>query len=632
MAVRQGFETLDFNPTPVDQLLAPIKMKADTNALYGNILSSIQDIGDYLTPAKDDTRQEYENRIGSKVKDLSSRLLTNKGVGDMEIDELRQARAEYQQFFSPGGIGYQRMMDKKNYQALQKSILENKDISGDTKRDWLNLAMLNYKNNYKNGYDFSDIVPSKEVDLAKLALDTASKIEKFEASVKRGASPAEMRQMAIAYGIPENSAAFQVLTETTERSPERIRAVLTDYFNSDPEIQAMYRQNDLLRQVNPNRMSNEEMQKRAFRSAINTTAINNYKRSEDFKFLPKYIHSGSNSDGVVVGGTMINRFNSGELKKGFLGKLNNVFSGKDYNALKTKDEFRDEIYKSLFNELFHRVSIPDWKKRTNLGTTETGLVNKDDILSVKEKRNILSKNMGNQELLTIIDKYQEDLGFNDIIKEEIVEALKSGKGLSTVSELNGFIDSLYDKKGNVETTGIAITGKQSELKDTYNNIFLDPGKRKATITVDGKDATEDIDIQEALNQPGSSILNSQFIPAMNKFQINFVAKDKRGITKKFTAMVAPTPDELNRITGGRVIKIGKDKFGFVDAASNGNRLIIENNGLDQNGRATFSITEIDPNGREVDNYYVDSTNPRYYDFEDMATKLNSEVIRQIFNK
>ena len=184
MAVRQGFETLDFNPTPVDQLLAPIKMKADTNALYGNILSSIQDIGDYLTPAKDDTRQEYENRIGSKVKDLSSRLLTNKGVGDMEIDELRQARAEYQQFFSPGGIGYQRMMDKKNYQALQKSILENKDISGDTKRDWLNLAMLNYKNNYKNGYDFSDIVPSKEVDLAKLALDTASKIERFKLVLK----------------------------------------------------------------------------------------------------------------------------------------------------------------------------------------------------------------------------------------------------------------------------------------------------------------------------------------------------------------------------------------------------------------------------------------------------------------
>lgn len=627
MAVRQGFETLDFNPTPVDQLLAPIKMKADTNALYGNILSSIQDIGDYLTPAEDDTRQEYENRIGSKVKDLSSRLLTNKGVGDMEIDELRQARAEYQQFFSPGGIGYQRMMDKKNYQALQKSILENKDISGDTKRDWLNLAMLNYKNNYKNGYDFSDIVPSKEVDLAKLALDTASKIEKFESSVKRGASPSEMRQMAIAYGIPENSAAFQVLTETTQRSPEKIRAVLTDYFNSDPEIQAMYRQNDLLRQVNPNRMSNEEMQERAFRSAINATAINNYKRSEDFKFLPKHIYSGNNSDGIVIGDTMINRFNSGELEKGFWGKLGNVFSGKDYSAIKTKDEFRTEIYDDILRELTIDTrrkkgvkSMDPYSASSQLGRVEDP---KDFIQYIDFDSN---------EFKTILDSYQEDLGFNDIIKEEIVEALKSGKDLSAVSELNGFIDNLYDKKGNVEMTGIAITGKQSELKDTYNNIFLDPGKRKVTITADGKDATEDIDIQEALNQTGSAILNSQFIPAMNKFQINFVAKDKKGNAKKFTAMVAPTPDELNRITGGRVIKTGKDKFGFVDVASNGNRLIIENNGLDQNGRATFSITEIDPNGREVDNYYVDSTNPRYYDFEDMATKLNSEVIRQIFNK
>lgn len=630
MAVRQGFETLDFNPTPVDQLLVPIKMKADTNALYGNILSSIQDIGDYLTPAEDDTRQEYENRIGSKVKDLSSRLLTNKGVGDMEIDELRQARAEYQQFFSPGGIGYQRMMDKKNYQALQKSILENKDISGETKRDWLNLAMLNYKNNYKNGYDFSDIVPSKEIDLAKLALDIASKIEKFEASVKRGASPAEMRQMAIAYGIPENSAAFQVLTETTQRSPEKIRAVLTDYFNSSPEVQAMYRQNNLLRQVNPNRMSNEEMQERAFMSSINATAINNYKRSEDFKFLPKYIYSGGNSDGIVIGDTMINRFNSGELEKGFWGKLRNVFSGKDYSAIKTKEEFRNDIYSDFDKELFTN------KKLMPILSFEDPY-----IIGQKQRENPLydlykemrSKiDFDSNEFKTILDSYQEKLGFNDIIKEEIVEALKAGKDLSAVSELNGFTDNLYDKKGNVEMTGIAITGKQSELKDTYNNIFLDPGKRKAIITADGKDATEDIDIQEALNQPGSAILNSQFIPAMNKFQINFVAKDKKGNTKKFTAMVAPTPDELNRITGGRVIRTGKDKFGFVDVASNGNRLIIENNGLDQNGRATFSITEIDSNGREVDNYYIDSTNPRYYDFEDMATKLNSEVIRQIFNK
>jgi hypothetical protein len=628
MAVRQGFETLDFNPTPVDQLLAPIKMKADTNALYGNILSSIQDIGDYLTPAEDDTRQEYENRIGSKVKDLSSRLLTNKGVGDMEIDELRQARAEYQQFFSPGGIGYQRMMDKKNYQSLQKSILENKDISGDTKRDWLNLAMLNYKNNYKNGYDFSDIVPSKEVDLAKLALDTASKIEKFEASVKRGASPAEIRQMAIAYDIPENSAAFQVLTETTQRSPEKIRAVLIDYFNSDPEVQAMYRQNNLLRQVNPNRMSNEEMQERAFRSAINATSINNYKRSEDFKFLPKYIYSGGNSDGIVVGDTMINRFNTGELKKGFWGRIGNVFSGKDYSALKTKDEFRDEIYNDLLKEF---KSILPSTKHTLESPYSSGLGAISS--NIKDlSRNDITEIVSSNEFNTVLDEYQEKLGFNDIIREEIVDALSNGKTLSDIPELNGFIDNLYDKKGNVEMTGIAITGKQSELKDTYNNIFLDPGKRKVTITADGKDATEDIDIQEALNQPGSAILNSQFIPAMNKFQINFVAKDKKGNTKKFTAMVAPTPDELNRITGGRVIRTGKDKFGFVDVASNGNRLIIENNGLDQNGRATFSITEIDPNGREIDNYYIDSTNPRYYDFEDMATKLNSEVIRQIFNK
>lgn len=628
MAVRQGFETLDFNPTPVDQLLAPIKMKADTNALYGNILSSIQDIGDYLTPAEDDTRQEYENRIGSKVKDLSSRLLTNKGVGDMEIDELRQARAEYQQFFSPGGIGYQRMMDKKNYQALQKSILENKDISGETKRDWLNLAMLNYKNNYKNGYDFSDIVPSKEIDLAKLALDTASKIEKFEASVKRGASPAEIRQMAIAYSIPENSAAFQVLTETTQRSPEKIRAVLTDYFNSSPEVQAMYRQNNLLRQVNPNRMSNEEMQERAFTSAINATAINNYKRSEDFKFLPKYIYSGGNSDGIVIGDTMINRFNSGELEKGFWGKLRNVFSGNDYSAIKTKEEFRDEIYNDLLKEF--KSILPSTKSTlespysSGLGAISSNI--KD--LSKNDIAEIVSSN----EFNTVLDEYQEKLGFNDIIREEIVDALSNGKTLGDIPELNGFIDNLYDKKGNVEMTGIAITGKQSELKDTYNNIFLDPGKRKVTITADGEDATEDIDIQEALNQPGSAILNSQFIPAINKFQINFVAKDKKGNTKKFTAMVAPTPDELNRITGGRVIRTGKNKFGFVDVASNGNRLIIENNGLDQNGRATFSITEIDSNGREVDNYYIDSTNPRYYDFEDMATKLNSEVIRQIFNK
>lgn len=631
MAVRQGFETLNFNPTPVDQLLAPIKMKADTNALYGNILSSIQDIGDYLTPAENDTRQEYENRIGSKVKDLSSRLLTNKGVGDMEIDELRQARSEYQQFFSPGGIGYQRMMDKKNYQALQKSILENKDISGDTKRDWLNLAMLNYKNNYKNGYDFSDIVPSKEVDLAKLALDTASKIEKFEASIKRGATHSEMRQMAIAYGIPENSAAFQVLTETTQRSPEKIRAVLTDYFNSDPEVQAMYRQNNILRQVNPNRMSNEEMQERAFRSAINATAINNYKRSEAFKFLPKYIYSGKNSknsDGII------NRFNSGELKKGFLGRMGNVLSGKEYSAVKTKDEFRNEVYNNLLREFKELVPFNPKSYSTEVSPEGPAYFVPREIEygTPKLSKDDFSKIIQTNEFNTVLDQYQEDLGFNDIIREKIVDALSNDKTLSDIPELNEFIDNLYDTKGNTKVTGIVITGKQSELKDTYNNIFLDPGKRKVTITSDGKDATEDIDIQEALNQPGSAILNSQFIPAMNKFMINFVAKDKKGNTKKFTAMVAPTPDEFNRITNGRIIRTGKDKFGFVDIASNGNRLIIENNGLDQNGKATFSITEVDSNGGEVDKYYVDSTNPRYYDFEDTANKLNFEVIRQIFNK
>ena len=616
MAVRQGFETLNFNPTSVDQLLVPVKMQADTNALYGNILSSIQDVGDYLTPAENDTRQEYENRIGARVKDLSSRLMTNKNVGDIDIDELRQARSEYQQFFSPGGIGYQRMMDKKNYQALQKSILENKDISGDTKRDWLNLAMLNYKNNYKNGYDFSDIVPSKEVDLAKLALDTASKIEKFEASVKRGASPSEMRQMAIAYGIPENSAAFQVLTETTQRSPEKIRAVLTDYFNSDPEVQAMYRQNSILRQINPNRMSNEEMQERAFRAAINATAINNYKRSEDFKFIPKHVYSGNNSNGVVIGNTMINRFNSGELKKGFWGKLYNVFSGKDYSAIKTKDEFRNKIYDNFTEE----VKSAFYK---NIGSPLHPVLSEDKS----------PQRYDSNEFKVILDKYQDDLGFNDIIKEEIVEALKSGKDLNQISELNGFIDNMYDKKGNVEMTGIAITGKQSELKDTYNNIFLDPGKRKVTIISDGEDVTEDIDIQEALNQPGTTIHNSQFIPAMNKFQINFVAKDKKGNYKKFSAMVRPTPDELNRITGGQIIKTGKDKFGYLRRDNNGNSFIIENNGLDQNGKATFIVTRIDNKGSQIgEKSYIDSSNPDYYDVEDMATSLNADLIKQIFNK
>lgn len=616
MAVRQGFETLNFNPTSVDQLLAPVKMQADTNALYGNILSSIQDVGDYLTPAENDTRQEYENRIGARIKDLSSRLMTNKNVGDIDIDELRQARSEYQQFFSPGGIGYQRMMDKKNYQALQKSILENKDISGDTKRDWLNLAMLNYKNNYKNGYDFSDIVPSKEVDLAKLALDTASKIEKFESSVKRGASPSEMRQMAIAYGIPENSAAFQVLTETTQRSPEKIRAVLTDYFNSDPEVQAMYRQNSILRQINPNRMSNEEMQERAFRAAINATAINNYKRSEDFKFIPKHVYSGNNSNGVVIGDTMINRFNSGELKKGFWGKLGNVFSGKDYSAIKTKDEFRNEIYDNFTEE----VKSAFYK---NIGSSLHPVLSEDKS----------PQRYDSNEFKVILDKYQDDLGFNDIIKEEIVEALKSGKDLNQISELNGFIDNMYDKKGNIEMTGIAITGKQSELKDTYNNIFLDPSKRKVTIISDGEDVTEDIDIQEALNQPGTTIHNSQFIPAMNKFQINFVAKDKKGNYKKFSAMVGPTPDELNRITGGQIIKTGKDKFGYLRRDNNGNSFIIENNGLDQNGKATFIVTRIDNKGSQIgEKSYIDSSNPDYYDVEDMATSLNADLIKQIFNK
>ena len=182
-------------------------------------------------------------------------------------------------------------------------------------------------------------------------------------------------------------------------------------------------------------------------------------------------------------------------------------------------------------------------------------------------------------------------------------------------------------------TGIVITGKQSELKDTYNNIFLDPGKRKVTITADGKDATEDVDIQEALNQPGFAILNSQFIPAINKFQINFAAKDKKGNTKKSTAMVAPTPDELNRITGGRVVKTGKDKFGYLRRDNNGNSFIIENNGLDQNGKATFVVTRIDNNGSQIgDKSYIDSSNPDYYDIENMATSLNADIIKQIFNK
>lgn len=120
MAVRAGFEAINYTPTSIEQLLAPIKMQADTDALYARQLSAIKDSGDYLSPAVEDTKMEYENSIGKQQRQLIDNLKSSKHVDDSAIDSLIDLKNKNKAFFSSGGIGYQRALEKEKLSRITK--------------------------------------------------------------------------------------------------------------------------------------------------------------------------------------------------------------------------------------------------------------------------------------------------------------------------------------------------------------------------------------------------------------------------------------------------------------------------------------------------------------------------------
>lgn len=619
MAVRQGFETLNFNPTSVDQLLVPVKLQADTNALFGNILGSIKDVGDYLSPAEDYYKKEYENRIGVKVKNLSNNLLTNKNVSDMDIDELRKARNEHQSFFAPGGVGYKGMQEKQNYLALQKRILENKDISGETKNDWLKLAKLQYAKRFKDGYDFSDIIPSKEIDVNKLALDAASKVEKFEASIKEGASQAERIQMAKAYGIPENSAVFNILTEREIRSPEKIRAVLTDYFNSNPEIQAMYRQNDILRQVNPNRMSNEEMQEHAFRSAINATAINNYKRHEDFKFMPKYM-SGYKKDNKSENGLVqftYEKPNSDLYRSTFSRAVDYVTKPGIMGTVAASrskimpEEYIKNISDNLINELSVDKNEIDSLYKESAKKLDQSLNEGIGLLSpygtfgaAQAKSGLLASKNGlfkqdatfklTNENLAILNKFFEDHNVSASAQEKILKEF-DGKKLKDIKNTETFkkiLENEYDEKSVVKNSLLPINGKDPDLKNQLSEILPSSSLIPRTVTIiqDNKGENKDnVIVDELLNANGYHINRFFFNAENNSIMVNgTISSDKGKKSKQMDIEIPMLDNEMEYVFNGSPFTKRKEKNLLIPFGEN---VFVQYSGKNENGEDEYLVIE-----------------------------------------
>lgn len=625
MAVRQGFEGAHFTPTPVDQLLTPIKLQAETKALYGNILSSIRDMGDYISSAEDYFRGEYKNRVGNTVSDLTERMINNKNVESKDINDLINARREHIQFFSPGGLGYRGIQDKKNYLATQKRILDNKDISLETKNDWLRLANIQYAQRFKEGYDFSDINPTKEIDLPKYALEIADKIEPMVRSIERAATPQEKAQLAIAYGIPEDSSTFKVLTETKRRTPEQIRQVLTGFMMSNPEIQSMFKQNDLLRQVNPNRLPSEIMQNIAIESAVRAAQINDYKQRDSFSFLPEYVIKRNRIGDPEIGlaDTYISNKNSGKLEN---------FWGKPKPFEKYKSDTIDTIKRELIDKMkidtnpIKSYPVPEGNVVYDIDYNK----NRDAWLEDQFKEKLkLSPN----EFNSVLDDLQKEYQFNDDIKDILRERISNGTRIEDIPEFTNFLQHQYDLAGNTKVTSIIFDGKSNETEEFIGRLLQDNAPRKLTIvTPNNKVKEEEDNPRNILSDSSVSIDNLRYEPVTGEFAIVYSAKDNAGRYGSYTMYLKPTKEEMRSITNGKIIPLKNDEFGFKIENNGNTTKYIRGNYFDQNGNPSYIYGELDNNGNIIEERILDSSNPNYINMSKNASYAIGNVLLNKFNE
>lgn len=621
MAVRQGFEGAHFTPTPVDQLLTPIKLQAETKALYGNILSSIRDMGDYISSAEDYFRGEYKNRVGNTVSDLTERMINNKNVESKDINDLINARREHIQFFSPGGLGYRGIQDKKNYLATQKRILDNKDISLETKNDWLKLANIQYAQRFKEGYDFSDINPTKEIDLPKYVLEIADKIEPMVRSIERAATPQEKAQLAIAYGIPEDSSTFKVLTETKRRTPEQIRQVLTGFMMSNPEIQSMFKQNDLLRQVNPNRLPSEVMQNIAIESAVRAAQINDYTQKDSFSFLPEYVIKRNRIGDPEIGlaDTYISNKNSGKLEN---------FWGKQKPFEKYKSDTIDTIKRELIDKMkintnpIKSYPVPEGNVIYDIDYNK----NLEDQFKEKLK---LSPN----EFNSVLDDLQKEYQFNDDIKDILRERISNGTRIEDIPEFTNFLQHQYDLAGNTKVTSIIFDGKSNETEEFIGRLLQDNAPRKLTIvTPNNKVKEEEDNPRNILSDSSVSIDNLRYEPVTGEFAIVYSAKDNAGRYGSYTMYLKPTNEEMRSITNGKIIPLKNDEFGFKIENNGNTTKYIRGNYFDQNGNPSYIYGELDNNGNIIEERILDSSNPNYINMSKNASYAIGNVLLNKFNE
>lgn len=623
MAVRQGFEGAHFTPTPVDQLLTPIKLQAETKALYGNILSSIRDMGDYISSAEDYFRGEYKNRVGNTVSDLTERMINNKNVESKDINDLINARREHIQFFSPGGLGYRGIQDKKNYLATQKRILDNKDISLETKNDWLRLANIQYAQRFKEGYDFSDINPTKEIDLPKYTLEIADKIEPMVRSIERAATPQEKAQLVIAYGIPEDSSTFKVLTETKRRTPEQIRQVLTGFMMSNPEIQSMFKQNDLLRQVNPNRLPSEIMQNIAIESAVRAAQINDYKQRDSFSFLPEYVIKRNRIGDPEIGlaDTYISNKNSGKLEN---------FWGKQKPFEKYKSDIVGNIEKEIFEKLKIPTIDPSYYFSTSIGHGYDKYKEENKITGEKTVEKIkLSPN----EFNSVLDDLQKEYQFNDDIKDILRERISNGTRIEDIPEFTNFLQHQYDLAGNTKVTSIIFDGKSNETEEFIGRLLQDNAPRQLTIvTPNNKVKEEEDNPRNILSDSSVSIDNLRYEPVTGEFAIVYSAKDNAGRYGSYTMYLKPTKEEMGSITKGKIIPLKNDEFGFKIENTGNTTKYIRGNYFDQNGNPSYIIGELDNNGNIIGERILDSSDPDYTNMSKDASYTIGNVLLNKFNE
>lgn len=625
MAVRQGFEGAHFTPTPVDQLLTPIKLQAETKALYGNILSSIRDMGDYISSAEDYFRGEYKNRVGNIVSDLTERMINNKNVESKDINDLINARREHIQFFSPGGLGYRGIQDKKNYLATQKRILDNKDISLETKNDWLKLANIQYAQRFKEGYDFSDINPTKEIDLPKYALEIADKIEPMVRSIERAATPQEKAQLAIVYGIPEDSSTFKVLTETKRRTPEQIRQVLTGFMMSNPEIQSMFKQNDLLRQVNPNRLPSEIMQNIAIESAVRAAQINDYKQRDSFSFLPEYVIKRNRIGDPEIGlaDTYISNKNSGKLEN---------FWGKP----KTFEKYKSDILDNIKKEIIGKIRGFELEPSSGHARAQYDLLGRPSVPGeyIYENENIPERiKLSPNEFNSVLDDLQKEYQFNDDIKDILRERISNGTRIEDIPEFTNFLQHQYDLAGNTKVTSIIFDGKSNETEEFIGRLLQDNAPRKLTIvTPNNKVKEEEDNPRNILSDSSVSIDNLRYEPVTGEFAIVYSAKDNAGRYGSYTMYLKPTKEEMRSITNGKIIPLKNDEFGFKIENNGNTTKYIRGNYFDQNGDPSYIIGELDNNGNIIGERILDSSDPDYTNMSKDASYTIGNVLLNKFNE